>query len=321
MAEKHQKPPLLSVVIIGHNEGERLLGCLESVKNLVSLDGGMEIIYVDSTSTDDSVERVKEQGITVLEDDAEKPSAASARNVGWRAAQGKYILFLDGDTVVVPGFVNEGLSYFSDEKIAIVWGHRREIYPRRSIYHRVLDLDWVYQPGLSDFCGGDCLARRSVLEEVGGYDPNMIAGEEPEMCRRIRARGDKILHIDQPMTFHDHHITSFSQYWSRAVRSGHAYAKVARRFQDSDDPFWKREARSNRIHGTVAAITPVLAVLFPYIMISLIFAVLARTMWRARWKSDHWMTLMLYGIHSHFQQIPILWGQISYWRERRRKHE
>ncbi len=78
--------------------------------------------------------------------------------------------------------------------------------------------------------------RRSVLVEVEGYDPGLSAGEEPELCRRLRARGYRIVHIDAPMTRHDLNMTRFSQYWRRAMRAGYAYAEVSNRFRRECGP-------------------------------------------------------------------------------------
>ena len=228
--------PKLSVVIIGRNEGERLLRCLDSVAAMNDIGGMVQVIYVDSNSTDDSVEKARARGAEVLEVKPERPAAAIGRNAGWKAASAPIVLFLDGDTILDPTFVAESLRHFEDPQVAIVWGHRREIDTAGSLYNRVLDLDWVYPPGESEFCGGDALMRRSVLEEVGGYDDTLIAGEEPEMCRRIRTRGYTILHVDHPMTGHDLAMTRFKQYWKRAFRAGHAYAEVAERFRGTDMP-------------------------------------------------------------------------------------
>jgi GT2 family glycosyltransferase len=71
--------------------------------------------------------------------------------------------------------------------LAAIWGHRRESRPAASIYNRVLDLDWIYPPGDTAFCGGDALFRRAALDAVGGFDDSLIAGEEPELCARLRA--------------------------------------------------------------------------------------------------------------------------------------
>ena len=102
--------------------------------------------------------------------------------------------------------------------------------------------------------------RRRALEEVGGYDGTLIAGEEPELCRRLRARDYRILHIDAPMTGHDLAMTHFQQYWKRALRTGYAYAEVSKRFRDSADPLWRGPRVRNLQRGTFWMATPVLAV-------------------------------------------------------------
>ena len=160
------------------------------------------------------------------------------------------ILFLDGDTILNADFPLAALAELQkDTGNAAVWGHRREICPCLSIYVRVLDLDWVYAPGETPFFGGDVLVRREALEAVNGFDETLIAGEEPEMCRRIRNVGWSIQHIDAPMTLHDLAITRFSQYWRRSQRAGYAYAAVSARFRSTSDPFWSEEARRNRARG------------------------------------------------------------------------
>jgi cellulose synthase/poly-beta-1,6-N-acetylglucosamine synthase-like glycosyltransferase len=239
------------------------------------------------------------------------------RNAGWRVARGEFVLFLDGDTVLHPDFVARALAEMTDPAVAVVWGHRREMAPGQSVYVRVLDLDWVYPPGPSAFCGGDALMRRDTLEAVGGFDDSLIAGEEPELSRRIRARGQHILHIDAPMTLHDLAITRFSAYWRRAFRAGHAYAEVSARFKDSADPLWRADARRNLVHGSALLAAPALfaaSLAWPPLTAALILggaALVARTARRCRWKTPDSGTRLLYALHAHFQQVPILFGQLS----------
>ena len=144
-----------------------------------------------------------------------------------------------------PAFVSDSWHDFASDT-AVVFGHRREIHPEASIFNRVLDLDWMSAVGSVDACGGDALMRREALVAINGYDETLIAGEEPEMCRRMRERGWKILHADRPMTGHDLAMTRWSQYWRRAMRTGYAYAEVSQRFRGSRLPFWELEARHNR---------------------------------------------------------------------------
>ncbi len=318
--------PALSVVIIGRNEGARLIRCLQSVNAMRFPAGKVEVIYVDSASTDCSAERAFALGAEAIRVKPERPSAAFGRNAGWKIAAAPLVLFLDGDTILNRDFAAQAAQAFADPKVAVIWGHRRELHPEASVYNRVLDLDWIYPPGPSEFCGGDALMRRTALEEVHGYDETLIAGEEPEMCRRLRAKGYEILHLDLPMTKHDLAMTRWSQYWRRAFRAGHAYAEIADRFRGTELPLWENEVRRTVIRGslvltlfTLGSIAS-LALLSPLPMLAALgaFLLLAlRTALKVGWKSSNPITRLLYGIHSHLQQVPILCGQLSFWRDKR----
>ncbi len=312
--------PKLSVVVIGRNEGARLARCLDSVGKVRGVEV-KEIIYVDSASTDGSPDLASQYGAAVFVVRSERPTAALGRNAGWRQADSDLVLFLDGDTVLHADFPLAACDALSgDPLIAAVWGHRREIHPNTSIFNCVLDLDWMYKPGLTEFCGGDVLMRRRALLETGGFDEGLIAGEEPELCRRMRARGYTILHIDHPMTGHDLQITHWCQYWRRATRAGHAYAEVSERYRGSNDPSWASERRGNLIRGSLWPFSLVVAVLLsfrfgylaPTLWLTMFLLASVRSAWKARWKETNPRILLLYGIHSHIQHAPILVGQLQY---------
>jgi glycosyltransferase involved in cell wall biosynthesis len=323
---KEISKPLLSVVVIGRNEGPRLQRCLESVNSMESPGGLVEITYVDSASTDGSRELAEEMGARVISIQPSRPTAALGRNAGWRISSGSFVLFLDGDTILHPAFVAEAFRNFGPET-AVVFGNRREIHPEASIYNRVLDLDWISPAGFVDACGGDALMRREALDGVKGYDENLIAGEEPEMCRRMRERGWKILHLDRPMTGHDLAMTQWSQYARRAMRTGYAYAEVSERFQSSSLPFWRSEALHNRKHALMQAVILILCLLgsllwrtpWPvYVLLALFLLLSLRTAMKVVEKTPSFSTRFLYGMHSHLQQIPIYIGQLQYWSDCRR---
>jgi glycosyltransferase involved in cell wall biosynthesis len=287
--------------------------------------GTVEIIYVDSSSTDDSCEAARRMGARVVPVHPSRPTAAFGRNAGWRASAGRFILFLDGDTILDPNFASESFQNFENDT-AIIFGNRRETHPEASIYNRVLDLDWISAFGNVDSCGGDALVCREALEAVNGYDENLIAGEEPEMCRRLRELNWKILHVDRPMTGHDLAMTRWFQYSRRATRTGYAYAEVSERFRGSRMPLWEFEARHNRNHVFLQAALAVSALLasvlsrtgWPIAFALLFFLGLSlRTASKMAWKTPSRWTRFLYGIHSHLQQVLIYLGQLQYWRDRR----
>src|SRR3984957_1532902 len=317
--------PALSVVVIGRNEGERLARCLESVSRMRGIDGVVELLYVDSASTDGSPESARDLGAQVIVLQSGSQTAARGRNAGWERVSAPYVLFLDGDTILNPDFPRTALAVLqADQHIAAVWGHRREIHTERSIYNRVLDLDWIYAPGFTEFCGGDVVMRRSALVEVGGYDSELIAGEEPELCRRLRERSYLISHIDFPMTGHDLNMTRFSQYWRRAVRAGYAYAEIATRYRGSADPAWQHECKRNLLSGIFWTVWLFLSLpllvfaplwVMPWLAVPALLSV--RSAWKARSRAPgQKILLLLYGFHSHLAKVPILVGQLKYYRDR-----
>lgn len=310
----------ISVVVIGRNEGERLHACLQSVQQADWTGLSHDLWYVDSRSTDASVKVATEAGahVLVLQDAA--PCAAKARNLGWKAAPGELILFLDGDTQLAPGFVLQAVAALQDQKLCAAWGHRRESNPQQSVYTAVLDLDWIYPVGRSIYFGGDVLVRRCTLEQVNGFDPSLKAGEEPEMCARLRAKGWEIEHLDVPMTRHDLAVRTLRAYWLRCYRSGIAYAEVAHRMQRMGDVLWQKESTRDFLHGVLYALYPVLLVLafacapaLGVVLLAAAVAVLARTAWRSRSKAQgQWLLCLQYAAHSHLQKLPALAGQLAW---------
>ena len=219
----------LGAVVIGRNEGERLRACLQSLTKTLN-----HVVYVDSGSTDQSVEIANALGVTVIELDMSVPfTAARARNVG---ANGllqinptlKYLQFVDGDCEVSPNWLETAYGFMeTNTATAACCGRRRERYPEKSIYNWLCDVEWDTPIGKAKSCGGDALIRVTAFQKVGGYRNDLIAGEEPEMCVRFRHAGYKIYRIDSEMTLHDANITKFSQWWKRAVRGGFAFAQGA----------------------------------------------------------------------------------------------
>jgi len=172
-------------------------------------------------------------------------TAARARNAGIARLlelipDVEFVQVVDGDCELMSGFVEEALLAMDrDPKVAVVCGRRRERYPAASIYNRLCDMEWNTPVGEAEASGGDALIRVSAFTAAGGYDAGVIAGEEPELCFRLRALGWKVFRIDCEMTLHDAAVTEFAQWWKRAKRAGHAYAELY-----AMHGYWKREVRS-----------------------------------------------------------------------------
>jgi cellulose synthase/poly-beta-1,6-N-acetylglucosamine synthase-like glycosyltransferase len=91
----------------------------------------------------------------------------------------------------------------------------------------LIDIEWDVPVGEVKFCGGDAVMRVGVLEQANGYRPDLICGEEPELCLRLRQAGWRIWHLGDEMTKHDAALLRFSQWWKRMVRGGYGFAQGA----------------------------------------------------------------------------------------------
>ena len=263
----------VGIVIIGRNEGQRLNQCLESVIAVAS-----NIVYVDSGSTDNSVEMAQSLGVEVVELDLSIPfTAARARNQGIARLlklhpQTQFVQFVDGDCEVVAGWLEKAYSIISQQpNLAVVCGRRRERFPEHSVYNLLCDIEWNTPIGEATECGGDSMMRVSAFKQVDGFNSSLIAGEEPELCFRLRQKGWKILRIDAEMTLHDAQINHFNQWWRRSMRSGYAYAESFWLHGKTTERYCFKQTRSIWFWGFV----------FPLIIFSFV------------WWSKGWILLLL----------------------------
>lgn len=219
----------IGVVVIGRNEGERLRRCLASVTGIVD-----RVVYVDSGSTDGSVAMALGMGVGVVELDLHIPfTAARARNEGVKQLLNlvpnlDYIQFVDGDCELLGSWLATATAFLDDQKkVGMVCGRLRERHPEHSIYNMLCDIEWDTVIGLTKACGGIVMARAVAFESAGRYRADMIAGEESELCIRLRMNGWWVWRLDAEMALHDAAMTRFSQWWKRTLRSGYAYAEGA----------------------------------------------------------------------------------------------
>jgi GT2 family glycosyltransferase len=242
-----------ALVAIGRNEGERLKRCLASAQGHYR-----HIIYVDSASTDGSLEAARALGADCVALDMSTAfTAARARNAGWQRALSLqpdlvYVQFIDGDCEVLPEWPAEGHRFMaSHPQVGALAGHVRERHPERSIYNLMCDTEWRRPAGEATAVGGIALVRVEALRAVEGFDAGMIAGEEPEMCLRMRRKGWMIWQLDAPMTLHDAAMLRFGQWWTRAIRTGYAFSLGAAMHGRAPERFWVQEQRRGALWGLV----------------------------------------------------------------------
>ena len=310
--------PVVDAVVIGRNEGARLLACLASLQGEVR-----RIIYVDSGSQDGSPAAAVAAGAELVVLDATLPfTAARARNAGLKqlaagVPQPGFVLFLDGDCSLHEGFVAAALSAFENEAdLMVVCGRRRERFPEASVYNRLCDREWDSPVGEALACGGDALMRLQPVLSLGGYREDLIAGEEPELCQRLRRQGGRIRRIDAEMTWHDAAMTRFSQFWRRSRRAGHAFAEGSALHGKGPDRHWKAETRRALLWG---AALPLLAlgsglIFWPGFLLLLAYPLqVARLALRWRGEGRRGFEAAFF---TTIGKIPEALGVLGFWRGR-----
>ena len=232
----------LGIVVIGRNEGERLKACLAKLPN------GPTTVYVDSGSQDGSVEFARGRGIDAFSLTSDKPfTAARGRNAGIchlleRHPDLEFIQTVDGDCLIDDHWLEKGVAALEAHPTAgVVFGSLREVNPEGSLYNYLCDRSWNAPVGEAESCGGIAMHRVAAIRPAGGFDETLIAGEESDLCLKIRKAGWSVLSVDAEMGLHDAAIFEFGQWRRRMRRTGYAYAEHVARNGKASLPSWKRE--------------------------------------------------------------------------------
>lgn len=219
---------LVGIIIIGRNEGERFKLCLNS-----ALKASYPIVYVDSASVDDSVQYAQDNDVSVVQLTNEQPlNAAIARNAGFKQLlidnkEIKYVHFIDADCEIADNWIEQAVSALSEnDKLSAVCGRLREKNIYESIYTRLCDMSWYIKPGEINSCGGIATVKANIFKELNGFNETLIAGEEPEFYGRVRKQGYTVQCLEFFMGTHDCAMTSFSQWWTRTVKTGFGFANA-----------------------------------------------------------------------------------------------
>lgn len=306
----------IGAVVIGRNEGQRLVTCLNALVNQVDY-----IVYVDSGSTDNSLQEAKNRRVDCISLDLNQPfTAARARNGGAKYLIEKYpdikfIQFIDGDCELQVGWI-ETAGQFLDTKgdYAIACGRRRERFPKQSVYNQLCDIEWNTPVGDTKSCGGDALVRVSAFTQVDGYNDSLIAGEEPEMCFRLREKGWKIFRLDAEMALHDAAMTRLDQWWNRTKRSGYAYACSYALHGRGKEKFKQKEMRSILLW---AGIIPIMIITLGFVkpillLLLLIYPVqVVRIALKQGRRKDKKIALS-YGFYTVLAKFPQLFGVLRF---------
>lgn len=302
-------------VAIGRNEGERLKRCLTTLGPYVD-----RLVYVDSGSTDGSVEFARSIGAEVVELDTATPfTAARARNAGFAALEAagpvEFVQFVDGDCGVEAGWVAAAKQALAgDATLAIVTGWRTEIDPRANAFHAMAEIEWHRPAGEIEACGGDMMVRAEAIRQIGGFDAAIIASEDEDFVIRVRKAGWRALRLPLAMTRHDIAMTKLSEWWRRNLRTGNGLAEVG----DLHPPHFRAERLRAWLFGCILPLLFVLSAIAGLWWVSLgVLAAFAFSTYRVRrWLQANGMAAGLaLRVASLFTlaKLPHFIGMLRFW--------
>jgi len=321
----------LGFVIIGRNEGERLKAGLGAIQKLCPQS---PVVYVDSGSTDDSVVYVKSVKVDVVVLDMSIPfTAARARNAGFAHLLDenpslRYVQFMDGDCELLPGWVMAATETLEDhDKNAIVSGRRVEKFPEASIYNTLMDIEWNTPIGETLAVLGDMCVKVSVFKEVDGFNEQIIAAEDDDICLRVRHAGYSVFRLGANMSQHDANIMQLSQWYRRSKRGGHGYANIYHIHGSGPEKYFRRELLSIALWGGSVPLAFIFFLLINPTIALLIFTIyslfITKTVFRRLKMGDSVNVAFAYGLLIFTGKLPELIGAFQYWKNQLlcRKHQ
>lgn len=276
----------LSIIIIARNEESTIGRNLEVIHRELAGRNG-EIILVDSASTDRTLEIARAYPVRIVHlEPSPLLSPAAGRYMGTRLSRGKFVFFLDGDMILMPGWLEKGLEELKDPALAGITGRIYWVLPGEDLS---LDHPDDFPLGTIKGIGLSGIYRKEALDRCGTFNPYSKGEEEIELGFRILQGGYTLRRVEVPMAYHVDKVRD-----TRAVQQKAKYfagtGQILRRYAGTE--LWRRLIRSTghvfaqqlAILGPVAGAlialatgSPALAGLF---LAALAAVLLALTVWK-----------------------------------------
>lgn len=242
----------VTLVIPARDAAETIDACLRAVARVreVSKTNLERVIVVDDGSQDGTIDLVDRHPVEILESGGR--GAGAARNMGWRNATSPLVWFVDSDCEPEPESLKVLLGHMEDDSVGGVGGtysiRQNPTLLERLIHEEIVSRHARMGVEVNFLATYNVLYRRSVLEDLGGFDERYYKGQDAELAFRVIESGRK-LHFDLgSVVMHHHeqrlsrylHIQRLQGYWRVALHlehSGHSAGDSYSSMLDHLQPF------------------------------------------------------------------------------------
>ena len=227
--------PYISVVVPARNSADTIGVCIRSLEEHIPA-GKYEIIVVDNDSTDNTGQEASRHDVTVVS--ATGVYVSQVRNVGAEQARGDLLAFIDSDCTITPEWYRSAVELLDRDPGTGVVGSRHVIPENpawvEAVWAEAHHSDRAGEPReVAYIPAGNLLIPRKVFQEVGGFDPTLETGEDPDLCNRIGSAGYRIVewdrircvHLGEPKTLRQ--VFLREKWHGRGVRLRYASGRVA----------------------------------------------------------------------------------------------
>lgn len=220
----------VAVVVPVLNGAATIEGCVKSV--LAQHRPADEVIVVDNGSDDGTGDLAEAAGASVIR--LPERGVYRARNAGWRASGADVVAFTDADCVAEPDWLERLLEPFADPAVSAAGGEARlpEIRTAAQRWARlrgfmVQEANFAH-PFMPFLATANAAYRRSVLEQVGGFEETFLSGGDTDLSWRVQAFAGGRLAFEPRAAVVHHFAEHWSELTSRARRyaGGHAAMRV-----------------------------------------------------------------------------------------------
>lgn len=221
--------PKVSIIIAAYNVENTIEECIHSLLALSYPQEKLEIIFVDNSSSDNTLHILNTYRNTLRILQEERKGPAAARNKGLFHATGEIIAFTDADCTVDKDWIQKIIVPLQDRQVGVVGGRIAAARPCNKIEEfgeTIHDHEKAIRACTPPYVNtGNWASRLTVLKEVNGFDENLITGEDSDLSRRIYQAGYRLVYEPEAIVYHRNEKTLWNLF-KQGFRHGFGSVKL-----------------------------------------------------------------------------------------------